>query len=428
MSRAAKIYPSAPPLIMVVDDLDVTRKIRSVVLQRAGYRVSEANNGADALRKAAVEPPDLLISDILMPVMDGFELCRAWKSDKRLTHIPFVFYSVTYTQPQDQAFALRLGADAFLPKGADNEEFLREINRIMDAPRRSAKRPAQGVREEGAFYREHSERVVRKLEDKLRELEKANADVRAREDDLRKAKRELEQRVAERTAELEAINKELESFAYTVSHDLRAPLRLISALSAEIEERFAGSAPATLVGGTQGIRRATQRMSTLIDELLKLSRVAPRVLNRQRVDLSAMAAEVMEELAQDTPARNVKVDIQPGLTLVADPPLLRIAIYNLLDNALKYTSTRARAEIRVGSRVEQGETVYFVRDNGVGFEQSEASNLFKPFQRLSTAESFAGTGIGLATVARIIHRHGGGVWAQGTRAEGAVFYFSLPET
>ncbi|MDH3452713.1 MAG: response regulator, partial [Gammaproteobacteria bacterium] len=318
---AAKSKPPHAATILVVDDLDVNRQIRCAVLKQAGYRVLKARDGAEALQVASTNRLDLVLSDILMPVMDGFELCRAWKSDARFQSVPFVFYSATYTEPKDQEFALRLGADAFLRKGADNQEFLAEIARLLDAP---IHHPDSEVRDEGVFYREHSERVVRKLEDKLTELERANQDIRDREEQLQAAKRQLEQRVSERTAELVAINKELESFAYTVSHDLRAPLRLINAISHDMLDAFDKDTSAALVESANNIQRAANRMNRLIDELLELSRVTRRVLKRERVNLSHMAREIIDELLLSTPERRVDVDIQNGLYVIADKELLHI--------------------------------------------------------------------------------------------------------
>jgi signal transduction histidine kinase len=421
---AAKAKPSHAATILVVDDLDVNRQIRCAVLKQAGYQVLKARDGCEALQVASKNPPDLTLSDILMPGMDGFELCRAWKSDARFQSVPFVFYSATYTEPKDQEFALRLGADAFLRKGADNQEFLAEIARLLDAP---IHHPDNEVRDEGVFYREHSERVVRKLEDKLSELERANQEISDREEQLQAAKRQLEQRVAERTAELVAINKELESFAYTVSHDLRAPLRLINAISHEMLEAFDDNTPASLLDNANRIRRAANRMNRLIDELLELSRVTRRVLKRERVNLSNMAREVIDELLLSMPDRRVDVNIQSGLFAIADRELLHIVLSNLFDNALKYTSREDKPWISLEQRTEQGQIVYAVQDNGVGFDQREANKLFMPFQRLHRQDEFEGAGIGLATVARIVHRHGGGVWAKGEVGEGATFLFSIPE-
>ena len=169
------------------------------------------------------------------------------------------------------------------------------------------------------------------------------------------------------------------------------------------------------------------RMSRLIDELLELSRVTRRVLKRERVNLSQMAREVLDELLLSMPERQVDVDIQSGLYVIADKELLHIVLTNLLENALKYTSREAHARIAVQQRSEQGQVVYAVEDNGVGFNQRESNKLFMPFQRLHRQDEFDGAGIGLATVARIIHRHGGGVWARGEVGKGATFLFSIPE-
>ncbi|MEO6392880.1 MAG: PAS domain S-box protein [Pyrinomonadaceae bacterium] len=238
---------------------------------------------------------------------------------------------------------------------------------------------------------------------------------------------ELEQRVAERTAQLEAVNLELESFSYSVSHDLRAPLRHINGFSQALLEDHADNLDDEGKGYLQEVRNASQEMAQLIDDILELARVTRKEMHRELVDLSALASEVIAELQKHERGRQVTTHIQAGLTTPGDHRLLKITLNNLLGNAWKFTSNQAAAEIYFGQEERDGRSVYFVRDNGAGFDMAYVSKLFGAFQRLHTASEFEGTGVGLAIVQRIIHRHGGRVWAEGARGQGANFYFTLAE-
>ena len=238
---------------------------------------------------------------------------------------------------------------------------------------------------------------------------------------------ELERRVRERTAQLEATNQELEAFAYSVSHDLRAPLRGIRGFSEVLLERHAGQLDAQ---GQELLRRACEasnRMSKLIDDLLKLSRIGRSELRWQPVDLGALAELIAAELRESEPGRAVEVVIGPNLRAEGDERLLGVVLDNLIGNAWKFTSHRPDARIEFGFTAEP-EPAFFVRDNGVGFDMEHVGKLFGVFQRLHSADEFPGTGIGLATVQRIIKRHCGRAWAAGVVNQGATFYFSLPET
>jgi PAS domain S-box-containing protein len=245
------------------------------------------------------------------------------------------------------------------------------------------------------------------------------------EQEVRRLNEQLERRVAERTAELEAANRELESFSYSVSHDLSAPLRGIDGFSRMLEEDFADKVDDNGKNYIHRIRAGTQRMQRLIDDLLSLSRVARDEMRCEQFDLSALAAEILGEIRNSQPSREVETLIAPNLTVTADQNLMRIAIENLLRNAWKFTAKHERAHIEVGVLLKDGKTVYFVRDDGAGFDMRYATKLFGPFQRMHRVSDFEGTGVGLAIVSRIIHRHGGQIWAEAVVEQGATFYFTL---
>jgi light-regulated signal transduction histidine kinase (bacteriophytochrome) len=249
--------------------------------------------------------------------------------------------------------------------------------------------------------------------------------IQERDGALRKAHDELEQNVQERTAQLAASNKELEAFSYSVSHDLRAPLRGIDGFSLALLEDYADRLDEVGKNYLQRIRAATQRMGLLIDDLLNLSRMTRAEIRKEVVNLSALAHSVAEVLQEAQPERHIEFRIEDRLEARVDPNLMRVVLENLLGNACKFTSKRTSACIEFGKAHCNGSSAYFVRDNGAGFNPAHANRLFGAFQRLHGTSEFPGTGIGLATVQRIIHRHDGKIWAEGAVEKGAVFYFTL---
>jgi PAS domain S-box-containing protein len=237
--------------------------------------------------------------------------------------------------------------------------------------------------------------------------------------------RTLNENLARRIAELDAVNKELEAFSYSVSHDLRAPLRSIDGFGQALLEEYAEHLDDTAADYLRRIRAATQRMGELIDDLLDLSRVTRREMRHEDVDLSALATTVIGDLTKAQPPRDIEVQIAAGLVGRGDAHLLRVLLENLLGNAWKFTGRQTAARVEFGARREGDRLVYYVRDNGVGFDMTYAHKLFGAFQRLHAATEFPGTGIGLATVERIVHRHGGRVWAHSEIGQGATFFFTL---
>ena len=250
-------------------------------------------------------------------------------------------------------------------------------------------------------------------------------DRRLAEEEIRALNAELEQRVAARTTELERVNHELETFAYSVSHDLRAPLRAVDGFSKVLLDDYAEKLGEDGRHYLERVRAGAVRMGTLIDEILKLSRLSRQRFEREPIDISALAREIVAELSSVEPDRQVEVEIEDGLVAEADRGLVQSVLQNLLGNAFKFTAKTERARVRFGAVEQDGVPVYFVADNGAGFDMAHAKGLFRPFQRLHRESEFPGTGIGLATVVRAVHRHGGAIWAHGAVNQGATFHFTL---
>jgi PAS domain S-box-containing protein len=245
------------------------------------------------------------------------------------------------------------------------------------------------------------------------------------EEEVRRLNDELEMRVRQRTAELEASTRELDAFAYSVSHDLRAPLRSLEGFSQVLLEDFSADLDEEAQRYLGRIQANVARMAQMIDDLLHLSRATRSQLRREHTDLSALAREVLAELAAQEPGREVETHVPDGLVARSDPHLVRLVLQNLIGNAWKFTAHRDDPVIRVGVQRQDGIDVFSVEDNGAGFDMTYAHKMFDPFQRLHSASEFEGTGIGLAIVARIVTRHGGQIHADGTPGGGATFRFSL---
>jgi signal transduction histidine kinase len=302
-----------------------------------------------------------------------------------------------------------------------------KLQRLISGPLISLTETARVISQR----KDYSVRAVKSSQDETGVLVDAFnemlATINAHHKDNVKLNAELEARVLSRTAQLEAANKELEAFSYSVSHDLRAPLRHASGFVDLLVSRYKEGLPEKALHYLDSIADSVRQMGELIDDLLQFSRTGRAEMRLAPADMNAMVREVLEPLRHDNSARDVEWVIGGFPQVFCDGPMLKLVWTNLLGNALKFTRTRLQARIEAGFREEAEEFVFFVRDNGVGFDMRYAKNLFGVFQRLHTTEEFEGTGIGLANVRRIVLRHGGRIWAEAELEKGAAFYFTLPK-
>lgn len=575
--------------ILVVDDRALNRDLLRSLLGHFGHHVSEAADGLEALEALGREAFDLVISDIVMPGMDGAEMVRRMRLQPSLAKVPVIFYTATYRAPEARAIAAENGVKWVLPKPCEPSEMLRIVHealgqppplaagsgstaasrapadtlermhslglrmammvelgvelvterdpgRLLDffcrafqdllnarysgvaivddegrvqrfASRGLAPTSSEGLaaalessplvgrlRLEGRVLRadctagahpqgllppphppvsslllaplalpgrffgwlyaadrfndspfpSEDERIAQTVANQLSvawanlvhdqeqqlhaaRLQHEIAQRRRAEDEVLLLNAQLESRVARRTADLAEAVREMESLSYSVSHELRAPLRSMDGFSLLLLEEYAGRLDDEGRDALSRIRAASQRMGAMIDDMQRLSRVGRAAMRRESLDLSAVAREVAASVDAERSGHGVRWQIEACLAIHADPALIRVVMRNLMENAWKFSSRADPALVRVGAREREGTTVYFVSDDGVGFEMAQAGQLFAAFQRLHPDAEFAGTGTGLVIARRIVNRHGGRIWAESRPGEGATFFFTVGE-
>ena len=409
--------------ILIADDTPLNLKLLSAELAAHGHESVPAANGVEALAILDSQAVDAVISDILMPAMDGYRLCSEIRgSANGYRSVPVILYTATYDSPGDRVLAESVGADAFILKPAP-------IAVLIDAVR--AAMQTAGVRSirtntETDVLRLYNAALVHKLESRNIEVQKSLAALRSAHEQIVEANQLLETRVAQRTAALDAANKELEAFSFSVSHDLQAPLRIIDGSAKSIRAADSTAQFTDSLSSLDRIIDAAAHMTQLIDALLAFARTSRTEMHFVAVDLDTLVDKAIAALQAETAQRVIEWRRSALPKVHGDPILLYQVLANLLSNAVKYTRTRTHAVIEVGARDgDDNDAVVFVRDNGVGFDQRYAAKLFGVFQRMHRTDEFEGTGIGLANAQRIIARHGGAIWAEATLDSGACFYFSL---
>ena len=374
--------------LLIVDDEPAQMRALCTTLENDGYVVAGFTSGKEALEHLQQQSIDLLLTDLTMPEMDGIELLRAAQDiDRNLVGLVMTGHGSI----ESAVAAMKAGALDYILKPFTLKTMRPVLQRALT----------------------------------VRRLMTENAQLRRTEDMMRRLNVDLERQVDERTQQLTEANRELEAFSQSVSHDLRAPLRAINGFGGVLLEDYGTQLDERARGYVDRILAAGLRMEQLIGDLMRLSHASVSELRTTTVDLSKLAANAIDDLREADPSRDVDTFIAPDMECKGDPQLLRIALENLLGNAWKFTRNVPNARIEFGP-VADKHTTFFIRDNGAGFEPSQAKHLFAPFRRLHSPSQFPGTGVGLSIVQRIIRRHGGRIAAEAAVGRGATFTFNIP--
>jgi len=412
-----------PPAFLLVEDEAIVAKDLQQTLADMGYDVLAIADSAEAaLEAAATRRPDIVLMDIrIKGTQDGIHTAAILQERFHSTVIYLTAHADEATiqrakKTEPYGYLLKPVKSAELRSVIEIALYRRELDRVRREARQLHILLAQTATERAVELEQHNDA----LREVSRELECAQEKTRA----LNSA---LEDRIEERTRELQMANKELETFSYSVAHDLRAPLRAIDAFAHALVEECGSVLTHDCLEFVARIRAASSRMGVLIDSLLGLSNLSRSRISRETVDLSLMVREILQTLAIEQARPGVRVSVEDGQTVQADPQYLRIALENLLGNAWKYTAKTADTKIEFGRLADgtQSEPTWFIRDNGAGFDMKYAGKLFGVFERLHGEGDFSGLGIGLATVQRIIDKHAGKLWATAVPNQGATFFFTL---
>jgi two-component system sensor histidine kinase/response regulator len=377
--------------ILLVDDVPSNILVLEELLAKEGRSFLKAYNGKEGLKMALEKEVDLIILDVQMPDMDGFEVAQILKSNNRTKDIPIIFATATKKEHHSMVQGFEEGAVDYLFKPLD-----REITRAKVA-------------------------VLLKIQLQKKELIEKNKSL----ENATKQIDQLNKELLTNMEQLKTMNEDLESFSYSVSHDLRAPLRALISYSQILQEDFYDKLDDEAKGLIDRIKYNSNRMNVLINDLLTFSKMGRKQLAKTTVDTGEMVKKVIAELSE-TQQHKAAFKISALENAYGDPSLLQQVWINLLDNAVKYSSKKEKPEIEIACGRQNGELIYSVKDNGAGFDMKYADKLFGVFQRLHSPKDFEGTGVGLATVQRIIKRHGGRIWVDARENEGATFSFTLP--
>lgn len=381
-----------PGILIVDDNPDKITALESVISDLG--EVVRALSGKEGLKHLLKREFAVILLDVNMPEMDGFETAELIRKRKKFENTPIIFVTAISQTEQAALKGYSLGAVDYIYSPVLAPVLRAKVKVFTDLFHMN-----EMIRKQSADL----EAANNELSNKILEVERLNRD-------------------------LAAVNKELEAFSYSAAHDLKAPLRSIGGFSKLVLEKYGTAIDATGKDYLNRIFAASERLTELIEDLLKFSRTVRSEMIKKNISVSDICIEVADELRQANPVRIMEFQIQEGMTATGDRNLIRVALENLMENAVKYSIKTPRAIIQVGKKDVDDESVFFVRDNGAGFDMAYVDKLFGVFQRLHSVKDFSGTGIGLALVARIIHRHGGRVWAEGEVGKGAVFYFTIPRS
>lgn len=376
-------------------------------------------NGVEAFEEALKNKPTIVISDIIMPLMDGYELCKRIKSNPNLNDVPVILLT-SLSDPLDIIKGLQAGADNFITKPYDDDYLKSRINYLL---RNQSIRKSSGFGEMSIDIMFQDQKFTinsdkKQILDLLLSVYEAAIN---RNEQLNEAKNQLQ--ILNKN--LENANHELESFARTVSHDLKTPLNGVAGFAELLKDNYADKLDKEGVEYIAWILESASSMTLLIEDLLAFSRSSRSDINKEDVNLSIMVNKIIDNFRKANYKGDYDIEIQQDIIVNADKKLMNVVLNNLLSNALKYSQKTKHPEIHFGSREINNKRVIFVKDNGVGFDMNKAESLFQPFVRLHSDNEFQGTGVGLSTVKRIIDRHGGSIWVDSIINTGTVFYFTF---
>jgi signal transduction histidine kinase len=392
--------------ILLVDDSPENLLSASAVLEALGQEVILAESGREALRQLLDHDFAVIVLDVMMPEMDGFETAALIRQRERSRLTPIIFLTALGRSEEHMLRGYDLGAVDYMTKPFVPEILRSKVSVFVELHRKSVLLAQQSAL----------------LERRNSELQHAIQRSWQAEEEIKGLNRHLERRLEE----LNEVNRELEAFSYSASHDLRGPLSRIAGFSRALLEFHSGSLNEEGRTFLNRIDNSARRMCDLVEELLNFSRLTRMELSHEEVDLSAMISGLIAEIVARDPERVADFSVADGVKGWADPALMRAALQNLLENAWKFTRKHATARIEFGVEERPEGRVYFLRDDGAGFDMRDVARLFHPFQRLHKASDFEGTGIGLAIVERVVRRHGGRIWAEGEIERGATFFFTFP--
>jgi two-component system, sensor histidine kinase and response regulator len=423
--------PDQTEHVLVVEDSPTQRELVKFILEQNGYRVSTATQGKEALKVVHSVHPAAVISDILMPEMNGYELCRRIKADKSLRDVPVILLTAL-NDPKDVIEGLECGADNFIVKPFDEQYLLSRLEYMLSNRKlRDRDRFDMGVEIifAGQKYFINSER--RQILDLLLSTYEAavrkNTELVKTQEELKQANADLERRVLERTAKLEEANKALESFCYTIAHDLRAPLRSIQGFTSMLLSDYGHAYDATGQEYAQRVINSAIQMDRLIQDLLAYGRITQAEFPTEVIPLEMGLKGVLELLSEEIRHRNATVDVEHPLPEVrANSTVLEQVLANLLSNALKFVKEGVRPSIRIWSEQKDSAVRLHIEDNGIGIDPAYAERIFRLFERLHDSREYPGTGIGLVIVRKGVERMGGTVGVDSALNRGSRFWIELP--
>lgn len=415
--------------ILSVDDNAANLYLIEAMARAHGYQIVSAINGRKALDLLEHEMVDVIVSDILMPEMDGFQLCREVKHDPRFRNIPFIFYTATYTTKRDEDFGLSLGAAHFLIKPLDPEQFMKVIADTLAQGPSKPEHPFD-VEEDAEYLRIHNERLVDKLGKKIHELEITHDDLHHQlaEKELEIARRaKAEEELAHTARQLTRANQDLTQFAYAAAHDLREPLRNVSHVLGLLQLDHAAlldkEASQLIELGLGGLKR----MHDMVTDLLSFTKIVDsRPVNCPAIDSNVVVRSVLQNFAPTIAQTDATVTVEDLPPVMIEETHFAQLLQNLIANALKYSQPGTPPDVKISASMDGSMARFLIEDHGIGFDSRYSEHIFGIFKRLHPSHEYEGTGIGLAICSRIVALYGGNIWAESEPRKGARFFFTLP--